>query len=454
MGKFAIRVQNLGKRYKLGSARPGQETLRHVLTEASKARFRKTSSRSHNSRNAEDFFWALKDISFEAEHGEILGIVGKNGAGKTTLLKVLARITKPTIGFAEIHGRVGSLLEVGTGFHNELTGRENVFLNGAILGIKRTDMLRRFDDIVDFAEVHQFIDVPVKHYSSGMRMRLAFAVAAYLEPEILLVDEVLAVGDAAFQKKCLGKMNEVSRSGRTVLFVSHNMTVVSALSNRGLLIESGVLKLTAEIDEVIGAYRDSFESLITIPLDERTDRRGNGEIQFTQLTISDAENAESLLSSGCEANFRVRCSSTGLQSYRNVIVDLVIRDHHNRPLFSCSTRFEQTRLDEFVNTADIVCSIPKLPLCPGTYHVDLWCGVGKEEFDYVQNAGQFEVFESDFFRTGHLPVARKHGPLLVEHSWRVDWYRRQDNPDLSLSPSSTIDEVSPQPLHKKRTIDV
>ena len=261
MSEIVIRVEGLGKQYHIGGKQERYKTLRDTLTDVLMSPFRRAGMllRGHASGAAEldETIWALKDVSFEVKRGEVVGIIGRNGAGKSTLLKILSRITEPTTGRIEIHGRVGSLLEVGTGFHPELTGRENIYLNGAILGMARIEIERKFDEIVAFAEVEKFIDTPVKHYSSGMYLRLAFAVAAHLEPEILVVDEVLAVGDAAFQKKCLGKMGEVSREGRTVLFVSHNMFSLQNLCTKGLLLESGEKKLEDSITTVIGKYLDS-----------------------------------------------------------------------------------------------------------------------------------------------------------------------------------------------------
>jgi len=236
MTATAIGIEHLSKKYVIGHDGRGDEGLRHRLERAVRNPFRRGRV---SSDSADTEFWALRDVSFEINHGDVVGIIGRNGAGKSTLLKVLSRITEPTSGRVRIRGRIASLLEVGTGFHQDLTGRENIFLNGAILGMARTEIKRKFDEIVDFADVEQFLDTPVKRYSSGMYMRLAFAVAAHLEPEILIVDEVLAVGDQSFQKKCLGKMSDVSRSGRTVLFVSHNMGAVSMLCTRGVLLERG-----------------------------------------------------------------------------------------------------------------------------------------------------------------------------------------------------------------------
>jgi lipopolysaccharide transport system ATP-binding protein len=253
MSELAVRVEGLGKEYRLGRPRERYATLRDRVNRLASARFRALRGRGERAEQ-DPLFWALKDVSFEVRPGEVVGIIGRNGAGKSTLLKILSRITEPTEGEVDIHGRVGSLLEVGTGFHPELTGRENVYLNGAILGMKRVDITRKFDEIVAFAEVAKFIDTPVKHYSSGMYMRLAFAIAAHLEPEILIVDEVLAVGDAEFQKKCLGKMGDVARDGRTVLFVSHNIGLVLALCDSGLYLKCGRLVAGGLIEVVFAAY--------------------------------------------------------------------------------------------------------------------------------------------------------------------------------------------------------
>jgi lipopolysaccharide transport system ATP-binding protein len=253
MSDIVIRVENLSKRYRLGSTQARYGSLRESLVEAVKTPLRRL-RHPGSLANQPHHIWALKDISFEVPRSEALGIIGRNGAGKSTLLKILSRITRPTEGRVRLRGRVGSLLEVGTGFHPELTGRENIYLNGAILGMRRSEIERKFDEIVAFAEIEQFLDTPVKHYSSGMYMRLAFAVAAHLEPEILLVDEVLAVGDAAFQKKCLGKMGEVTHGGRTVLFVSHNMGAINALCNRSILLDKGTLKAYSDSSTVINTY--------------------------------------------------------------------------------------------------------------------------------------------------------------------------------------------------------
>src|ERR1043166_297898 len=249
--KSIVRVENVSKQYRLGPRRVAYETLRESLAEAVRAPFRRNGAKSRET------IWALKDVSFEIAAGEIVGVIGSNGAGKSTLLKILARITEPTTGRVELYGRLASLLEVGTGFHPELTGRENIYLNGAVLGMRKAEIDQRFDEIVAFAELDKFLDTPVKHYSSGMYMRLAFAVASHLQPEILLVDEVLAVGDAAFQKKCLGKMGEVASHGRTVVFVSHNLTAVRSLCRRALWLDHGRIVGSGNTEQVVLSYLQS-----------------------------------------------------------------------------------------------------------------------------------------------------------------------------------------------------
>lgn len=255
MSEPIIQVEGLGKRYRISHRSEGQSyvALRDVVASAVASPLRRLRGRSHAASTTEDF-WALKNVSFELSQGDVLGVIGRNGAGKSTLLKILSRITEPTKGRVTLRGRVASLLEVGTGFHPELTGRENIFLNGAILGMGRTEITRKFDEIVAFAETETFLDTPVKRYSSGMYMRLAFAVAAHLEPDVLVVDEVLAVGDAEFQKKCLGKMHDVSRGGRTVLFVSHNLAAVQALCNRAIWLDEGAVAWDGSVEEGIGRY--------------------------------------------------------------------------------------------------------------------------------------------------------------------------------------------------------
>lgn len=295
MTEKAIIVQNLGKQYRIGAQQRSYGSLRETLTNAVQTPFRRARSvlREKSAFLSEEKFWALQDVSFEVNRGEIVGIIGRNGAGKSTLLKVLSRITQPTTGQAVINGRMGSLLEVGTGFHPELTGRDNVFLNGAILGMQQQEIQRKFDEIVAFAEVEKFIDTQVKHYSSGMYLRLAFSVAAHLETEILLVDEVLAVGDARFQRKCLGKMGEAAEEGRTILFVSHNMTAVQSLCQRGIWINDGQVVRDDAISEVVAAYLSGnsiFENEHIWPTPDEAP--GTDEIRINAVRVRRQDDAD------------------------------------------------------------------------------------------------------------------------------------------------------------------
>ena len=279
--KPIIRVENISKQYRLGLRQEGYVTLREAVAGALREPLKRL---RRNGRNRTETVWALKDVSFEVFPGEVIGIIGRNGAGKSTLLKILSRITEPTTGRSEIYGRVGSLLEVGTGFHAELTGRENIFLNGAVLGMKRREIAQKFDEIVDFAEIDRFLDTPVKHYSSGMYMRLAFAVAAHLEPEILLVDEVLAVGDAEFQAKCLGKMGAVASEGRTVLFVSHNMNAVQSLCKSVIWLQAGKIQEKGPKDRVIKNYLSQVSTLSTETVwNDPGDAPGNERVRIHRV---------------------------------------------------------------------------------------------------------------------------------------------------------------------------
>lgn len=296
MNDIAIRTENLSKLYRVGQY-VGYKTLREGLANVFYAPFRRLRSAGADSRpepqNPDEYIWALKDISFEIKQGEAVGIIGRNGAGKTTLLKVLTRITVPTEGYAEIHGRVGSLLEVGTGFHPELTGRENVYLNGAVLGMKKKEIDRRFDEIVEFAEVEKFIDTPLKRFSTGMKVRLAFSVAAHLEPEILLVDEVLAVGDVGFQKRCLGKMDDVARGGRTVLFVSHNMGMISTLCEKAILLNQGRIEFMGPTQQAINAYLAKFGAEAGLHREWSFEQApGKENVKVKSITITDHQGIE------------------------------------------------------------------------------------------------------------------------------------------------------------------
>jgi lipopolysaccharide transport system ATP-binding protein len=320
MSEIAVRCEGLSKRYRIGQREVRYKALRDSLTEVLAAPVRKIrkafAGSSIKDVNGQGTIWALRDVSFEVERGEVVGIIGHNGAGKSTLLKILSRITKPTTGFAEITGRVGSLLEVGTGFHPELTGRENVYLNGSILGMRKSEIERKFDEIVAFAEVEEFIDTPVKRYSTGMHARLAFAVAAHLEPEILVIDEVLAVGDAAFQKKCLGKMNDVASAGRTILFVSHNMQAIQSLCRNTLLIKSGHVEAFGNTRSVVARYLAGIAEMGSQVRWSEDSAPGNQEIKLTALRVYTDNATGGIYSSSenlnVEMEFTARSRHSGL----------------------------------------------------------------------------------------------------------------------------------------------
>jgi lipopolysaccharide transport system ATP-binding protein len=404
MSDPAIRVNDLSKRYRLGE-RETYKALRDVLMEP----FR----RQH--KPGSETIWALKDVSLEIQHGEVVGIIGRNGAGKSTLLKILSRITEPTEGFAEVSGRVGSLLEVGTGFHPELTGRENIYLNGAILGMRRAEIAKKFDEIVSFAETEQFLDTPVKHYSSGMRVRLSFAVAAHLEPEILLVDEVLAVGDAAFQKKCLGKMGDVAKSGRTILFVSHNMAAVQNLCDRGYWLEHGSIAASGKIGPVVEQYLKNVSGIGRTYLGNRKDRRGDGRLRFEEFSVV-GEGTSPVLRCGSPASFVLHYHATTPLS--NVRVAMPIWTALGEGAAFTDTELIGKTLNNLPPIGSLLCRFDKLSLLPGTYSVNLYCEVNGVLADWVIDAARFEVGEGDYFGTGKLPE-KGYGPVAVTHNWEV-----------------------------------
>ncbi len=357
---IAIRVEGLGKRYKIGQKKRSHDTLRDSIMHGFSGMFgRSTASANGNATNGSSSeFWALRDVSFEIKPGEIVGIIGRNGAGKSTLLKTLARITEPTEGSIDIFGRVGSLLEVGTGFHQELTGRENVFLSGSILGMRKAEIHRHFDEIVDFAEVEKFIDMPVKHYSSGMYLRLAFGVAAFLQPEILLIDEVLAVGDAVFQKKCLGKIGDVSKQGRTVLFVSHNMGAIQELCQRGVLLESGRVAFDGSAIDCVGEYYTRTNSS-----DYKEEKQDAGRpMEVTELKVNGS--LDPVVESG--KSFEVSLILTG-RDISNPRMFLIIENILGQSLVHSRVFSKEIGLEQIDGSYVLKLSIPALWLSPGLY---------------------------------------------------------------------------------------
>jgi len=422
-----ISVENLSKAYRLGQI--GTGTLSNDMKvwwarlRGKPNPFLKIGTADHGNRDGETI-WALKDVSFTVEQGEALGIIGRNGAGKSTLLKILSRVTAPTEGCVKVKGRIASLLEVGTGFHPDLTGRENTYLNGAILGMSREDVRRKFDEIVSFAEVEKFIDTPVKRYSSGMYVRLAFAVAAHLDPEILAVDEVLAVGDAEFQKKCLGKMGEVAQEGRTVLFVSHNMVSVRSLCERGLLIESGKNTFSGGVDDVVNQYlnpanvQEKDDYSIQIGVEHR---EGNGKIRFREWWIEDEVLGKGRKVRSCNScTFRINYESKPGEKLVNVSLTLTIKDNYGQPILSASSRFINSDFRLIPQSGTLSCHFDQFPLAPGTFIVHLYSSIQNEMVERITNAGTFEVIAEDVFGTGK-GLESHHGKVVVkDFSWSIN----------------------------------
>jgi len=403
-----ISASAVGKRYRITHQQPrgSYVALRDVIAEAVASPFRRRNG-SNVGVPAEEEFWALRDVSFDVREGEVLGIIGRNGAGKSTLLKILSRITEPTAGRIVMRGRSASLLEVGTGFHPELTGRDNIFLNGSILGMSRAEIARKFDAIVDFAGTERFLDTPVKRYSSGMYVRLAFAVAAHLDPEILIIDEVLAVGDTEFQQKCLGKMGEVASSGRTVLFVSHHLATVENLCQRGLLLDRGRVKAAGPVRDVIAAYaseapRGQRESLI-----DRVDRRGSGVIRFAEVGLRSGGRAVAALTLGTDAAFELHMRNVAGFSHRSLQVSVGINSPLGQRVTTWSTSYvggdlPSTPSGDFV----VVIRLPRLALMPGRYTYNLYATVAGDVADWLAPGGSFDVEAGDFYGTGQLPSSR------------------------------------------------
>jgi lipopolysaccharide transport system ATP-binding protein len=432
MSETVIVVENLSKRYLIEHS-PGAQgykrytALRDVIGEevrnfARKALAAGRGRQAFRARETEEF-WALKDISFEVKQGEVLGIIGRNGAGKSTLLKILSRITEPTAGCVTLRGRVASLLEVGTGFHPELTGRENIYLNGAILGMSRAEIRKKFDEIVAFAETEKFLDTPVKRYSSGMYVRLAFAVAAHLEPEILVVDEVLAVGDAEFQKKCLGKMGDVSRAGRTVLLVSHNMRAIQQLCTRAILLQNGDLRVDGNADECIKIYLASaisgdLKNSVDLEQSVVAGRKGSRDCRFTSFELTDLEGnptASFLFGQPFQVNMAIRAS-------RNI--------GNIRFGFSFVSRLGVEIMGTTVSDAGIEayieeginhyrCDVDPMILTPGIYTIRaaIFHPQGLQ-FDYIDAVMSFEILDAPF-DLGRLPKGHYVGEVFLKYRWQI-----------------------------------
>ena len=420
-----ITAENLSKLYYVNGRRP-KTSWRKTMVEF--ARSFTTSEAEHLAAaqrlvDGKKAFWALDRVTFEVRRGEVLGIIGRNGAGKSTLLKILSRITEPTGGRAEVRGRSASLLEIGTAFHHELTGRENVLVNGIMLGMTAAEVRRKFDEIVAFSGVERFIDMPVKYYSSGMRVRLGFAVAAHIEPDILMIDEVLAVGDVAFQEKCLKKMDTLTQDEhRTVLFVSHSMTAIANLCSTAMLLDGGKLALIGKAGDVVDRYfkaNQSDEGRGSIR--DRRDRTGSGALRLVGFWLEDAQgNRITSARTGRAINlvleYETLESYAGLQEVR---VTAVVTGSRGLRLFGLPSDVVTSLSAVLGRRGRLICTLPKLPLQPGNYEIDVSVFVGREMTDKVMKAGSLTVVDGDYFPTGRLPHPYA-GDLLVPFAWRLE----------------------------------
>lgn len=418
---FAIKIEGLGKRYLLTHQHKARyhslrDTLSdgaHRLAGAARGLF---GASPLPARTEKEEFWALKDINLEVEQGERLAIVGRNGAGKSTLLKLLSRVTEPTHGRATLRGRIASLLEVGTGFHPELTGRENIYLNGAILGMGRQEIDRKFDEIVAFADVEKFLDTPVKRYSSGMYTRLAFSVAAHLETDILIIDEVLAVGDAAFQRKCLGKMEDVSQQGRTLLFVSHNMAAVETLCNRAVLLSGGKVVDVGDTRRIVEAYSQTWRQ--GVALSDRHDRSGTGRVRIESIVLEDDRGEPTLRIGSMQGlAFNVTVSAASEAIGKKVDLILIVCDSRDNRMVPLYTEWTHSDLRLTAERQCFRCVVPSgLPLIADTYWLTAAVLVGGVNADKLERALEFEVVPSPTFAEG-LVLNPAFGQILVQHLW-------------------------------------
>lgn len=442
MSDVVMRVENISKQYRLGTV--GTGTISHDLNrwwcrlrgkddpslKITEVNIRERArgsidgvdeglgrGRNAKGKRKHDYVWALRDINFNVEQGKVLGIIGRNGAGKSTLLKILSRVTAPTIGQVKAKGRIGSLLEVGTGFHPELTGRENIYLNGAILGMTKKEITRKLDEIVVFSGCARYVDTPVKRYSSGMMVRLGFAVAAHLEPELLIVDEVLAVGDVEFQRKCMGKMKDVAGHGRTVLLVSHNMASIQSICDKALLLDGGELVETGPAADIVRMYLSARES-DGDDLPSRKDRLGGGPLRFKRVSIVSAE-GQPVDVGVCGSDFRLKLEhviENGVEA-RDVRITVAFATQDGIVLFVCCTGLIGNNLRRVAPSQSVILEIPHLPLLAGRYYVNVWCHCMGLLSDLIESATIIDIVDGDFYGSGVAPSARRQGYLAVKHNF-------------------------------------
>src|ERR1700722_3268707 len=420
-----IEAVHLSKKFKLGAARSPEDTLREALVHSLRASWQvlRRGWSDGDSSSGPEWMWALRDVNFSVEPGDVVGIIGVNGAGKSTLLKILSRITDPTDGYVRLRGRVASLLEVGTGFHPDLTGRENIFLNGVMLGMTKAEVQSKFDEIVAFSELEKFLDTPVKHYSSGMYVRLGFAVAAHLDPEILIVDEVLAVGDMAFQKKCLGKMGEFGNNGRTILFVSHNIAAVLNLCQKGIVLQQGKISFQGDAKSAVNHYVSAVsgkEKKNVLHVADLWNARGrppqyHPSLYKLELYDGDGKPFEGEVAIGSSirvhVQFRLREPSANFDARVNFV------DLYGQVVFAARSSYERNQnWGERSGQQEIICEIPSLPLTPGEYRVEAALVIDDKCVDYVEDACRLTIAGSDFYGTGKIPSL---GFFVQNQSWHL-----------------------------------
>jgi len=423
MSNIAIQVEHLYKQYKLGVVTTG--TISHDLNRwFHKVRgkadpYEKITGLNDRTVKAQgDYVWALNDINFEVNKGDIIGIIGRNGAGKSTFLKILSKVTAPTKGAIKVNGRIASLLEVGTGFHPELSGRENIFLNGAVLGMTKLEIKSKLDEIIDFSGVEKYVDTPVKRYSSGMYVRLAFAVAAHLEPEILVVDEVLAVGDAEFQKKCLGKMKDVSGHGRTILFVSHNMATIQNLRTKSLVLQSGSIAMPLiKTENAISFYVRSSREKAQVAIAERKDRSGEGKIRIVDLKITNEKNeTQGIIITGQEVSFKIYFEIKAEIEMASLAAALSITSSEGLLITVLNSEFTSEPFQISSKSGFIECKLNRFPLSQGEYSMNVILRHKNIIQDWIQEVVYISVEDGDYFKTGRT-VASSHRSVLLEQSW-------------------------------------
>ena len=429
MSRTVIQVEGLGKRYRIGQAKQ-HNALRNVMGDVLRAPIRllggnsnRSSATNGSSNGRSPYIWALKDVSFEVKEGEVVGLIGRNGAGKSTLLKILARITRPTEGQAEMRGRVGSLLEVGTGFHPELTGRENVFMSGAVLGMRAAEIRRKFDEIVAFSEVERFLDTPLKHYSSGMQMRLAFAVAAHLEPEILLVDEVLAVGDASFQKKCLGKMGEISKQGRTIVFVSHNMAALRKLCPRAIRLEGGQVVESGDSNAVVSHYlQGNMDARLETEWENPETAPGDHRVRLRSVRVSPHYAVNGLIT--VHTPLRVEFTYWNYVADAVLNVSMILNDAEETCVFSGGSGYRPLPAGLIRHSVEI----PGDFLNTGSYHINVMIVKdGSVGILLQNNTVAFEVVEGEVVGNWY---GRAPGAVRPKFNWETEAF---DSPDVMAS---------------------